>query len=329
MKVKPIPINWHPDLPIFAMESFLKAVGDDYGWLGGHDENTGTLRCILPYTIIRKTIFRMARFRVETIEVDQPLSIEDEKIFLNNCVKYFSSLGVHLIIPATTNTIFRTYPDKADAAPYGSYIIDLTQPEDNIWKNIDRIMRQNIKTAIKKEVTIRDGSEDIQSAHNLIVETFKRSELPFMGYEEFYRFVKGLGKYGKILIADCDGIPQSYAVFGYSDYRAYAIYAGNIENQQSGANKLLYWEAIKLFKSMGVRSYDFVGARIRPEKGSKQESINALKRRFGAELKEGFIWKHSINPLMFKLYNLAAKWRSGGDIVDAERHKLQTTTEEH
>jgi len=323
MNATPIPINWHSGLPIFASESFLKAVSDKYGWLGGIDE-TGDLRCILPYTIIKKAIFRMVRFRVETIEVNKELSIEEEKAFLNSAVNYFRSIGAHMIIPATTNTIFRTYPDNADVAPYGSYVIDLTQSEDNIWRNIDRIMRQNIKTAMKKGVTIIDGSHDLELAHKLIVETFQRSKLPFMGFEEFNNFVKGLGDNSKILIADCNGVPQSYVVFGFSDYCAYAIYAGNIDNQQQGANKLLYWEAIRLFKSLGIQRYDFVGARINPEKGSKQESINALKKRFGAQLKQGFIWKYSINPMMFKLYCLAAHWRSGGDIVDAERHKMQT-----
>ena len=322
MKAMPIPIDWHPDLPIFASESFLKAVGNEYGWLGGIDE-TGKLRCILPFTIIRKAIFRLVRFRVETIQIEQGFSIDEEKAFLNSVVEYFRTKGADMIIPATTNTIFRTYPDGADAAPYGSYIIDLTQSEDSIWRSIDRIMRQNIKSAIKNGVTIRDGSVDLEAAHKLIVETFQRSKLPFMRYEEFNHFVKGLGNNSKILIADCNGHPQSYVVFGFSNYCAYAIYAGNIDNQQQGANKLLYWEAIRIFKSLGTQRYDFVGARINPEKGTKQDAINALKRRFGSELKQGYMWKYPIKPFKYMLYGMASQWRSGGDIVDAERHKMK------
>jgi hypothetical protein len=321
MNVKSIPIDWNPSLPIFANECFLKTVSNEYGWLGGFGED-GELRCILPYTIIKKVIFRMVRFRVETIRVVQGLTLDEEKTFLNGTMEYFRSRGMDMVIPATTNTIFCTYPDGADVAPYGSYIIDLTQTEDNIWHGIDRIMRQNIKTAVKGGVIIKDGSADLEAVHKLIVETFQRSDLPFMGYREFQDYVRGLGDFGRILIADCNGVPQSYAVFGYSDYCAYAIYAGNVDNQQQGANKLLYWEAIRLFKNLGVKCYDFVGARINPEKGSKQDTINALKKRFGAQLKKGYIWKYSFHPLQYRLYCLAARVRSGGDIVDAERHKL-------
>ena len=326
MRATPVPIEWHPGLPIFACESFLKATGDEYGWLGGIDES-GELRCILPYTIIRKAIFRMVRFRVETISLGEELAVQEEKFFLNSAIEYFRSIRADMIIPATTNTIFRTFPDGADAAPYGSYVIDLTQPEDILWRKIEKVTRQNIKTATKKGVSIRSGIEHLDVGYMLIVDTFKKSKLPFMSYEAFKRYLNGLGENGKIMVADFQGVIQSYVVFAFSDYCAYAVYAGNVANQHQGANKLLYWEAIRSFKNLGVRRYDFVGARIDPEKGSKQESINSLKRRFGANLIRGYMWKHSIHPMKYRLYCLAARLRSGGDIVDAERHKLNNSKE--
>ena len=323
MIAKLIKINWHSGLPIFASESFLKAVGDEYGWLGGID-STGELRCILPYTIIRKLNFRLVRFRVETIQLGDNLALSDEKLFLNSVIDYFRSTGADIIIPATTNAIFRTFPDGADAAPYGSYIIDLGPQEDILWRNIDRIMRQNINSAKKNGVSIRSGLEHLDAAYMLVTETFRRSKLPFMSHESFKRFVSGLGENTLIMIADHNGVAQSYVVFAFSDYCAYAIYAGNIVNQHQGANKLLYWEAIRFFKQIGIQHYDFVGARIDPEKGSKQEALNLFKRRFGATLKQGYMWKYSLHPFKYLLYSTAARIRSGGDIVDVERHKLQS-----
>ncbi len=161
MRAKPIEISWHPGIPIFACESFLKAVGDEYGWIGGTDDY-GKLRCVLPYTIIRKAIFRMVRFRVETISLGQPLTVGEEKSFLNNAVKYLKSIGGDVVIPGTNNTIFRTYPDGADVAPYGSYVIDLSQEEDILWRNIERITRQNINSARKKGVTIRSDTDNLR-----------------------------------------------------------------------------------------------------------------------------------------------------------------------
>jgi hypothetical protein len=321
MQAIPIEIQWHPRLPIFAREQFLQAVGQEYGWLGGRNES-GEICCILPYTIITKAVFRFVRFRVETIPVGPGLGISQEKEFLASCVDFFRLQNIDVIIPATTNSVFRTYPEGAIAAPYGSYIIDLLQAEDILWHNIERITRQNIKTAIKKGVTIQEERGSLRPVYELIRNTFKRSRIPFMDYASFKRFIEGLGEYGLILKAEYEKKVQSYVVFAFSEYCAYAIYAGNVLNQIQGANKLLYWEAIKHFKHLGIRKYDFAGARINPEKGSKQEALCLLKRHFGAGLIRGYMWKYPLKPFKYLLYNLAAKLRSGGDIVDAEKHKL-------
>ena len=133
----------------------------------------------------------------------------------------------------------------------------------------------------------------------------------------------GLAKTGRSLIADYQGVAQSCTVYAFSDYCAYAVYGGNIPETHQGTMKLVQWEAIRLFQKLGVQRFDFVGARIDPEKGSKQEAINSFKRRFGAKLKQGYMWKYSLHPLKYRLYCLASRLRSGGDIVDAERHKLK------
>ena len=325
MFATPIPIDWHPGLPIFASEAFLRAVSDDYGWLGGIDA-AGKLRCVLPYTVIRKGIFRMVRFRVETIRLDNGLSLEEEKSFLNCCVEHLRSIGGDVVIPATTNTIFRTYPDGADAAPYGSYLVDLRQPEDVLWKNIGRITRQNIRTAERDGVCIQSGPEHLDAAYALIKETFGRSELPFMNYESLKRFMLGLGEQGKLVTAEYQGVLQSCVIYAFSDYCAYAVYAGNAAPQHQGANKLIYWEAFRLFKRLGVQRFDFVGARIDPEKGSKQEAINLFKQRLGAKLIKGYIWKYPLRPWRSLAYSHAVRFLRGGDIVDLERHKMKDAT---
>lgn len=264
----------------------------------------------------------MVRFRVETIPVDNNLTIEEEKSFLNNAVKYFRKAGADMIIPATTNTIFRTYPDGADAAPYGSYIIDLTQTEDKLWNNLHSKHRNVVRNAMKKGVTIVDGIEFMEKAHSIIRDTLKRSKLGFMSLNEFNCFVHGLHENVKILIANYEGVAQGCAVIPYSQYSAYYLYGGSIPHPLSGAMNLLQWEAIKMFRNMGVRRYDFVGVRINPLEGSKQEGLMTFKQRFGGYLSKGFIWKYSLRPLKYAVYAQAVKYLRGGDIVDAERNKL-------
>jgi len=324
MNVKKVEINWHPGLSIYASESFLKAVGDEYGWIGGFDDS-GKLRCILPYTIIKKAIFRMVRFRVETIPTGEELDIEEEKSFLTSVIEFLRSNGADMVIPATTNTIFRTYPEGAIAASYGTYIIDLTQPEEILFGNFNSSHRRKVRLATKKGVHIKSGIENLNIAYELVRDTFKRSKLGFMGYKAFERYVHGLGENVKILIADHQGDVQGCIVVPFSQHSAYYVYGGSIPEPITGATNLLHWEAIRLFHDLGVRYYDFVGVRINPEKGSKQEGLMMFKERFGGHLVQGYMWKYAIHPMKYAVYNMAVRLLRGGDIVDHEHHKLAST----
>lgn len=323
MKAKRIEINWYPGLSIYASESFLKSVGDEYGWIGGLD-NSGQLRCILPYTIIRKAGFRLVRFRVETIPMGEELTVNDEKEFLNHSMEYLCSIGADMVIPATTNTIFKTYPDGAMAAPYGTYIIDLRQSEDALWSNLNTTHRRKVRLAIKQGVQIRGGLEYMETAYKLVQYTFKRSKMPFMKFKAFETMVLNLGDNIKIFVADHQGAIQGCTVVPFSQYSAYYVYGGSIPEPINGATNLLHWDAIKNFREMGVERYDFVGTRINPEKGSKQEGLQMYKQRFGGRLVQGFMWKYPISSVKFAIYSQTVRILRGGDIVDAERHKLKT-----
>ena len=321
MKAAPVKIDWHPGLSIYASEAFLKIVGKECGWIGGTDD-AGKLRCVLPYTVIRKPFFRLVRFRVETLPLGEELSAEEEKSFLNSAMEHFRSVGMDMVVPASNNTIFRVYPDGAIAAPYGSYVIDLTQPEETLWANLHSKHRNVIRNAMKKGVEIRSGAEHLDTVFAVIRDTLKRSAIGFMSQEAFKRFVRNLGENVQLFIADYQGAVQGCAVIPFSGHAAYYVYGGSIPEPQTGAMNLLHWEAIRSFRARGVKRYDFVGVRINPEKGSKQEGLMMFKQRFGGRLSQGYMWKYSFNPLKYFLYCRAVRLLRGGDIVDVERHKL-------
>lgn len=88
---------------------------------------------------------------------------------------------------------------------------------------------------------------------------------------------------------------------------------------------LLQWNVIKKMKENNVKFYDFMGARMNPEVGSKYEGIQRFKERFGGELKKGYLWKYSLNDFKYWLYRLLvfiySKGHFHGDIIDQERKR--------
>ena len=321
MKAGPLPIEWHPGLPIYASEAFLKSLGDDYGWLGGWDA-AGELRCILPYTVIRKLGFRLVRFQTGTVPLGAGLDVETEKAFLNDVVQHLRSTGGHTIIPSGNAAIFRTYPGAAAAAPYGTFINHLHQPEETLFREIRKSYRQNIRKAIQAGVEIREGIEHLGTAYRLIADTLKRTEVSFKTWEEFEHRILSLGEYVKIFIAEHQGVAQGCMVSPFSRHTAFDCYAGSKPQPVSGATHLLIWEAMRRFRALGVERFDFQGVRVNPEKGSKQEGILHFKQGFGGEFVQGYLWKYPLQRLTSVAYSAAVRLLQGGDIVDQERYKL-------
>ena len=288
----PIEIKWDPSLPVFAKEEFLHGVGDQYGWLGGTDQS-GTLRCILPYTIVRKTGLRMVRFRNETIARGAELDILEEKCFLNSVVQYFRTTGADVIIPASNNALFRTYPDGARVAPYGSFVVDLQHPEDVLWRNVSKTTKQGIVSAQKDGVIVREGIDLLDPAYDSIRETFSRSKMGFMSRDSFRRFALSLGENCKILVAEQNGVGHSYSLCAFSTPSAFWVYGGNIQDQHPGAAKLLQWEAIRIFRGLGVLQVRFLWCQNRPSEGLQagghQQYEEAARRHARTGLSAGSI----------------------------------------
>lgn len=321
IRAVPTSIDWEPELPIFASEHYLAAVGSEYGWLAGVDSKD-RVRCILPYLVIRKPLLRMVRFPVQTLLIDPELTTEDEQEFLDSAMRHFRAAGAGVVVPGTTNAIFRTFPDGAESVPYGTYALDLRTNEESLWGGISSSHRRLIRTATREEVEILSAPEAIDEAYHLIRRTFQLGSLPFMDLASFRRLIHSLGDKVRVMVARRRGDIQGAIVVPFSRYAAYYLYGGRAADAASGAMHLLHWEAIRAFRLDGVAAYDFVGARIDPAKGSKQEGLAAFKQRFGARLTRGYMWRYPLRPVQYRAYSLAARLLRGGDIVQQESARL-------
>ena len=322
MEAKPVEIKWNSGMSIFASEKFLRSVSDKYGWLAGIDDEDN-IRFILPYTIIHRAKVRMVRFRVETMSFGNKYDEKEERYFLNSVVSYFRSVRADVIIPGTTNAIFRTYPSGAIAAPYGTYIVELDKEEESIFMDMSSSHRRKIRLAEKAKIQVKQGLEYAIPVYELIRDTFKRSGLPYMSCKDFEKQVDSLAENVKIFVAEYNGSLQGGMLVPFSHYSAYYAYGGSTPEPVAGSMNMMHWEAMRAFKKMGVKRYDLCGVRLNPKEGSKQDGLKKFKERFGAKLTQGFMWKYSINPIKSLIYTVAVRLERGGDIVDAERQKLK------
>ena len=295
-------IHYFDNLPIFAHENYLKTKSKEYGWFKND-------KFLLPFIIDQHFIFRRLIFTTEIIYLNNKTSLEEEKNFLNEIVDYCKKNKIcDFIYKPQANAVFNIFPNNSLNAEWGTYEIDLRNKSiDEIFNNFHSKHKNVIRKAIKSEVKIKQ-LDDIEIVYQNIKETFERQKSLYYPSLDYLKKLKDNLQDNLLIIGSFyqDKL-QGCAVIPYSKERAYYLYGGSIQRPFTGSLNYMHYEIIKFLKEKEVKYYDFMGARLCLEKGSKFEGIQRFKSRFGARLKKGYAFIVPINNIKYKLFIFLVK----------------------
>jgi len=306
-------------LPVVGTKAYLSAKAVRYGWF--RDRNF-----LLPYIIERKAIFNRMVFTHETILTGSEDARSREKDFLESVVTAARKMGVDFIYQPHATAVFSAVPDGAASARFGSYIVDLALSEEALWQNVHSKHRNVIRKARDAGIVISDHPDNIETCYRLIAQTMRRNRKLHVTLSEMRRMRDSLGNNASFYVASLNGEPQGAAFLVWSEgHTAYYLHGGTSDQPYGGAMNLLHWRAMNDMKARGVRTYDFVGARISPDPESKLATIQRFKERFGATMRQGHLWKMSLRPWRYRAFQLVAYANAlvhgtiyRGDIIDEE-----------
>lgn len=315
-------INLKEKLPILAVKEYLNYKSDNYGWFLSD-------KFILPFYFKKKLIFRRLFFTTEVIYLSDASLIE-EKSFLNDVVKLSRLEKIDIIDVPQANAVFNTYPDNSTFTQFGTYKVDLKLCEEDLFKNLHVKNRNKIRKAMKDGVIIKHGNEYIKECYEIIKSTYSRQNKGFIDNKEFEGLKKHLNENASFYVALKDDIIQGCAVLLWNTgHSCYYLFGGSIETPYGGSLNFLHWQAMLDMKNKNVEWYDFYGARLKPEEGSKLEGIQRFKERFGGEFKIGYLWKYPLNPfksflfkIVYKLFSFFKGIKYTKDVIDQEREKI-------
>lgn len=305
-------------LPVCASEAYLRCWSDDHGWFESD-------AFALPFFVARRGGFRQMVFTSQTLLRSPGASVESERAFLDGVVALARRTRAQVIGQPRTTSLFRTAPEGAIAVDWGTYRADLSPGEDALFAGLHRHHRRVIRKAIRDGVTVHSGADRLGACHGLIRETLRRERKPCLPEALLRRFAGHLGDGVSFYVASLDGESQAAALLISDAERAYYLVGGRRPGAHPGASALLHWTAMRDMKRRGVAEYDFVGGRVRPVRGSKQEGIQLFKSRFGTRFHRGVLWKHPLRPLhhgalrtMGRAKDFLGRSRYNEDMIDNE-----------
>ncbi|MEY4468009.1 MAG: hypothetical protein RIR21_1802 [Pseudomonadota bacterium] len=307
-------------LPIVAESAYMKCKSSRYGWFRSGD-------LLLPFVVERRVLFNRLVFTHQIISLRGKYTHAEEYDFLNGVVAAAGSMDIDFIYQPQATAVFSMAPKGAVTAPFGTYIVNLELPVEKLWANLHGKNRNVIKKAQDAGVQVSEGLQHLSACHTLIHSTMKRNHKLSVSLSELEKLRDNLAENVSFYVARKGDVVQGAAVIVWNTgHTAYYLHGGTSSSPFGGAMNLLHWQAMCDMKARGVREYDFVGARVNPPPGSKLETIQRFKERFGATMRSGYLWKYPLKPMRYAAFCLFARansWVHGavykGDIIDEER----------
>jgi lipid II:glycine glycyltransferase (peptidoglycan interpeptide bridge formation enzyme) len=169
---------------------------------------------------------------------------------------------------------------------YGSYVVDLTQAEDGLWKNLHGKHRNNIRKAQKEGVKFEE-SEDVRNYFLMSEQTYARSEKKGPSLSFLKKLFEVLNPRGmcRMFFAEHEGRLAAGAVIVQCGERATYLFGATRDRATPGASNLLHWEIMMKLKSEKLKIYDLGGVALDSVGNEKAEGIAKFKERFGGDLK--------------------------------------------
>jgi len=274
---------------IFNTLPWLKIFGNAVEIYGIYDKN-GNLIGGFPLYKRKKlgiTIYKNPPFtpyigpflEVKSHQPTKILSIWKKNLQL--VANFLENLPYSVIMISLNKHIVDTQPfiwHKFKVTPRYTYVLNLEDTIENIYKRFSYKRRNDIRKAIKDGIEIIKTNE-LGLVKNLVLKTFFRQRKKINEYilgKILFEFASDKNSFA--FVAFKKGIPISTAFCIYDKDTAYYLLGGyDFENKHHGAGALTLWECIKYSKGLGLKYFDFEGSMI--------PNIEKFFRDFGGELK--------------------------------------------
>ena len=228
--------------------------------------------------------------RAVVVRFDVPNVINDET---NRQVRAYKKRFEKYCVPSAKETFSRY-----------NVLLDLTPSEEEILKKAKSKTRYNVRLAERQGVTVT-ASDDLETFYRLYQETARRQGFYIKSFDYFATMRKLLKPQGMFYLYEAryQGQPLvAWILMKYQKTLYYQYGSSTRQHREVMPSYALMWEAIKLGKKLGCRTFDLWGAT--QDETDPWWGFTRFKLGFGGELVEYLpSYDLVINPFLYHLFN--------------------------
>jgi hypothetical protein len=241
------------------------------------------------------------------------LSTENEQQILNKFHDYIElNKLVDIILPPSHYSTFKSIPSKCLFFEMGLISCKIESEGKSILEKMKPNYRNEIRKILENpDIKLESSNEIIQEAYKLFKSTHENQDLFFDGQETFESNVHNLSLNNFLLCCRVKNKLIGAVFFLFDNSKAYYIYSGNEKSASfPGINKLLIYNSIIHFQSIGISEVILGGYRDEKLANKKIIGIQQFKMRFGSEVNRGYHFIKIVNPNRYRFFQLLLKFKS-------------------
>jgi FemAB-related protein (PEP-CTERM system-associated) len=135
---------------------------------------------------------------------------------------------------------------------------DLEASDEALFRSLSSSMRAKIRHAERAGLTVQRGREHVGAFYDVLSANMRRKGAPIYGKRFFEVLLESLGDRAEVVTLRHEGRAVSGAVVAWTHRTAYVPFVSSLPSAfPLRANNLLYWEIMRLARTVGARSLDF------------------------------------------------------------------------
>lgn len=189
---------------------------------------------------------------------------------------------------------------------FGTYLVDLSQSEQILWKQLHGKHRNMIQKAKRLGVEIRFelNLDDFLELMNQTYQKGQKENRFSFGYLQSLK--KHLGSNLLLAGAYQDDILQAGLMVPFDQDRGYYLHGASRPGGSTGASNLLHWQIMQNLMEKGIHHYDLGGARLQTD-DSRLQGIFRFKSRFGGRFEPCYYWQKTVSSNRLLVHNTLKK----------------------
>jgi serine/alanine adding enzyme len=271
----------------------------------GAQNVTGVLSGIIQYQLPSPFKNRTSR----CIVIGGPLVLNNDAGLMKIILESFDKLISNKVIYTQFRNLFDMHSGISSFAEFNytftdhlNILVDLTRPEEILWKEIHKQKRYEIRRAGREGLSFKPitTTDELESSYNLLSKIYKRIKLPIFPFQVFQNafnslFPKEMAAFwGAYLEGKLVGTMYTLCYKG----RIYDYFAGSDSiHYNKFPNSLIPWEVMRWGKSSNMTLFDWGGA----GKPGIPYGVRDYKEKFGGKLVSFGRFEKIHKPVLFQV----------------------------